>query len=81
MYLEVGIVTKKKKKKTHTLGLGVHQRGVSWIVCTESGTPERHLSEGCERNGQRCGVPAEPQHPETEEERQSNQKKKAQLQL
>ncbi len=63
--LEVGIGI---WEKTLTLGLEVRQRGASWTVCTESGTPERRLSAGCERNGQRCGVPVGPQHPETEEE-------------
>lgn len=66
-------------KKTLTLGLGVHQQEVSWRVCTGSGTLGRHLSAGCERNGQRCGVPAGPRHPDTDEESQSLRKQQLQL--
>lgn len=68
-------------KKTLTLGLGVHQQGVSWRVCRESGKPERHLSAGCERNGLHCGVPAGTQHPDTDEESQSYSLCKQQLWL
>lgn len=58
-------------KKTLTLDLGVHQQGASWRVCTKSGTPERHLSAGCEKNGQHRGVPAGPQRPDTDEDKQT----------
>lgn len=54
----------RSQKRKLTLGLEAHQRGVSWRVYTESETPERHLSVGCERNGQRCEVPAELRYPE-----------------
>lgn len=66
-------------KKTLTLGLGVRQQEVSWRVCTESGTPGRHLSAGCGRSGQRCGVPAGPQHPDTNEDSQSLREQRLQL--
>lgn len=63
---KVGIFIPKNKNKKLTLDLEVHQRGASWRVCTESGTPEMHLSAGCERIERHCGVPAGPQHPETD---------------
>lgn len=69
------------EKETLTSGLGVHQQEVSWRVCTGSGTPGRHLSAGCERNGQRCGVPAGPRHPDTDEDSQSYSSCEQQLRL